>query len=184
MMHWRSLIVVVALVGCAGSSEDAATKVPGTSGTEAAVEILMQRDNRRWPGLACADSVRPLLKDKTRAEAFVLNEETRQRDGAKFESYLIRRAVGALRDSDCQHLVALLADSSSYGEYMKPSIPLPDFGVWLLSATDTLAVVLTFDEENCWMFRDGARRYGGHFDPIAVEMRALVTRVAPDADVR
>ena len=177
------LLLAYMASGCAGSGARSSQDSAATEQSVSHVDFGLVREPRR-PGMACADSIRSLLEGMTRAQAFVLAKEPPAKDDAIFESFVIRSAIGFIDDADCASLIALLSDSGSYGEYMKTSVFLPDFGVRLLSDRDTLAVVLTFREDNAWGFRRGTRGYGGHFDPIAAEMRAFVARVAPDADIR
>jgi hypothetical protein len=148
------------------------------------VEAPPLREALQPPQLVRGDTLALLLRRVAKAEALVLNGEPhRQESDAHFEHYQIARSVGPISDTDRADFVALISDSRSDGGSIKLGAMSPTFGLRFIAAPETLTALLTFGQENHWAFRHGTHRYIGHFDSVGTEMRALVARVAPDADV-
>lgn len=59
---------------------------------------------------------------------------------------------------------------------------MPTIGIRFTAATDTLDALLTFRDINSWYFKRRYHERIGYFDPVAAEIRALITRIAPDAE--
>ena len=134
-------------------------------------------------GWAESDAIVPFLKRTTRVEMFLLDSmQMGTLESEFFEKYRIKRAVGALSDSDQDGLLRLMSDPQSNRRIVKDEIIMPTIGIRFTAETDTLDALLTFRDINSWYFKRGYHQRIGYFDPVAAEMRALITRIAPDAE--
>lgn len=144
------------------------------------IAARLRADRAKWDGWARSDSLAPILKRATHADAFLLNGVATHGQRAGFEGYGVTRAVGPLTDVDRATIASLIADPASNVEDIRLGIMAPTLGLRFIAGSDTLAALLTFGDERSWAFRVGTRTFIGLFDPIATEMRAFARRLAPD----